>query len=173
MKRNTWRSKVMIDSEKIIAEVREELKDKTSEDILSFETIPMPAEVSYMGAEIADFDLGDLMESNDYINKYFQISVWHPTGSARPLIGPLIGFFQKVMRKLTRFFVQPIVEDQNAFNMNCVRGMNQIRNYIYYDKDIVKDRIELIRTLANQTDKLEKRVAELEEMNKKLREDKK
>lgn len=162
----------MIDSEKIISEVREELKDKINEDVLSFETIPMPEEVSYMGAEISDFDLGDLMESNDYINKFYQISVWHPTGSARPLIGPLIGFFQKVVRKLMRFFVQPIVEEQNVFNMNCVRGLNQVRNYIYYDKDIVKDRIELIRTLVRQTDALEKRVAELEEMNKKLREEK-
>lgn len=162
----------MIDSEKIIAEVREELKNKKNEDVLSFDTIPMPAEVSYMGAEIADFDLGDLMESNDYINNHFQVSVWHPTGSARPVIGQLIGFFQKVMRKLTRFFVQPIVEDQNSFNMNCVRGMNQVRNYVYYDRDIMKDRIELIRTLASQTDKLEKRVAELEEINKKLREEK-
>ena len=162
----------MIDSEKIILEVREELKDKINEDVLSFETIPMPEEVSYMGAEISDFDLGDLMESNDYINKFYQISVWHPTGSARPLIGPLIGFLQKVVRKLMRFFVQPIVEEQNVFNMNCVRGLNQVRNYIYYDKDIVKDRIELIRTLVRQTDALEKRVAELEEMNKKLREEK-
>lgn len=161
----------MIDSKKIIAEIREELKDKINGEVLSFDTIPMPAEISYMGAEIADFDLGDLMESNDYINKHFLVSVWHPTGSARPVIGPLIGFFQKVMRKLTRFFVQPIVDDQNAFNMNCVRGLNQVRNYIYYDRDIVNDRIELVRTLASQTYKLEKRVAELEEMNKKLREE--
>lgn len=163
----------MIDSEKIIAEIRNELKDKPGDDVLSFDTIPMPAEVSYMGAEIADFDLGDLMESNDYINKHFQVSVWHPTVSVRPVIGPLIVFFQKVMRKLTRFFVQPIVEDQNSFNMNCVRGMNQVRNYIYYDRDIINDRIELIRTLVRQTDALEKRIAELEEMNKKLREEKK
>ena len=81
-------------------------------------------------------------------------------------------FFQKVMRKLTRFFVQPIVEDQNVFNMNCVRGMNQVRNYIYFDNDIISDRIEMIRQLARQTDKLEKRVTELEEKNKQLREDK-
>lgn len=162
----------MIDSETIIAEVKEELKNKSVTEVLSFDDIPMPEEVSYMGTEMADFDFGDLMESNDYINKHYQVSVWHPTGSARPLIGPLIGFFQKVMRKLTRFFVQPIVEDQNVFNMNCVRGMNQVRNYIYFDNDIISDRIEMIRQLARQTDKLEKRVTELEEKNKQLREDK-
>lgn len=163
----------MIDSSKIISEIRNELNNTAISDVLSFDSIPMPSEVSYMGAEIADFDLGDLMESNEYINKHYLVSVWHPTWSARPVIGPIIVFFQRIMRKLMRFFVQPIVEDQNSFNMNCVRSMNQVRNYIYYDHDIINDKIELIRTLIRQTDMLEKRVLDLEEINKKLREGKK
>ena len=110
----------MIDSEKIIAEIRNELKDKPGDDVLSFDTIPMPAEVSYMGAEIADFDLGDLMESNDYINKHFQVSVWHPTVSVRPVIGPLIVFFSDIHLFSEGRFVENVVSFfssvSNVFN---------------------------------------------------------
>lgn len=162
----------MIDSEKIVEEIRKEIAGKQmTDDLPSFESIPMPPEVSYMGADIADFDMGDLMESNEYINRHFLVSVWHPTGSARRLIGPAIGFFQRIMRKLTRFFVEPIVEDQNAVNMNEVRAINQIRNYIYLDMQALDDRAELIRTIAHQTDELSRRVAALEEENRKLREE--
>lgn len=162
----------MIDSNKIINEVRAEMTEEQKNDrVLPFEEIPMPEHVSYMGEEIADFDMGDLMESNEYLNRHFAVSVWHPTGSARKLIGPLIGFFQRVMRKLTRFFVEPIVEDQNCLNMHEVKAMNQIRNYIYLDMKQLDDRTELVRTLMRQTDELERRVVQLEEENRKLREE--
>lgn len=156
----------MIDSDKIIQSAKQEVLDKKiTSDITSFETIPVPEQLTYLGMEISDFSPEDLKESILYMDSHYEVTIWHPTGSARRLIGPLIGFFQRVMRKLTRFFVQPIVEDQNTLNWNIVKAIRQIRNYIAVDKEILDDKVELVRTLSRQTEELEKRVAEIEKEN--------
>jgi hypothetical protein len=54
------------------------------------------------------------------------VSAHLPLQSRVPVIGPLIVFVQRVLRLGLRWYINPIVEQQNAFNEAVVRALTEI-----------------------------------------------
>jgi hypothetical protein len=65
---------------------------------------------------------------------------------AKPFI-----MLKKVIRRLTQFYVEPVVNDQAEFNANVVLAMDQVDAFIQENQD-----------LKARLDRQEKRIAELE-----------
>lgn len=67
------------------------------------------------------------LEGHQYIlNKIWTYSADYPIVSHRPFFGKFIVFTKKVIRKLLRWYINPIVEKQIEFNAFTVRAINSI-----------------------------------------------
>ena len=177
-----------IDVTKIMAEIRGDIEKRGLRDeVLPFDEIPMPEQANTVDAGIGPYNRDEFMDSNMYMNRCFQVQTWHPL-QASGILAFLVIFFKKVIRKLIRFFIDPIVSEQNEFNANTTRAMNQVRNYIQENNGKVietKDEIQKVRMrvdavsremeemarLRMQVDELSRKVEELAEENRKLRGD--
>lgn len=111
-----------INIEAIMQEIRAEIKEKGyTNDLLSFNDIVIDTST----LNVAKFDKVAFNEEIYTINHGWEIPAY------RVLSGnPVKVFFQKVIRKLVYFFVEPIVLEQNGFNASMVRLMNQMNCYI-------------------------------------------
>ncbi len=110
-----------IDIEKIMEEIRQDIRERGLEDdILPFEAVTGKP---WGGAsEVYDEERFE-KEVND-LNQSYQITAW------RPLEGGITGFIKKIIRKLTKFYVEPITADQTEFNAHTVRAMNELLSYV-------------------------------------------
>lgn len=107
-----------INIEEIMAQIKREIKEKgLTPDMLSFEDVPYqkPAQVSTGG------DDGAAAHSLDYLNTHYYIQPY------KELKGnPVKVFFKKVIRKLVKFYVEPVVFEQDNFNINTVTVLNTL-----------------------------------------------
>jgi len=159
-----------IDVVKIMESIREEIKEKGLEnEVLPFESIPLPNQTFDIDDGIGPFSSEDFMDANMYLNQFYSVSVWHQIRSTKPVIGPVLTFFKKVNRKLIRFFIEPIVEDQNNVNINVTKSLNQIRNYILEKDNNETDEEEQLKQLSLKVEELLTRVKDLEDENNKLK----
>lgn len=54
------------------------------------------------------------------------VSAHLPLQSSLPVVGPLIVLAQRVLRLGLRWYINPIVEQQNAFNDSVVRALTEL-----------------------------------------------
>ena len=157
-----------VNVESIMEEIRTKIEEEGLDaSKLSFEDISPDSED--LGTDIGDYNKEELLSACTYLNHHYEVSVWHPINSARPVIGAFVTFGKKVIRKLTRFFIQAIVEDQNHFNMHATRSMNQVRNYIIQKDRMIEESDRLIDEILVRQAELNDRLSKLEEDNKELR----
>lgn len=115
-----------IDIEKIMEEIRENIKKRNyDEDILNFEDIPGGYYTEYK-----DFNLDRLQLNISNVNDSWQVPIYRHLHSDRGFIGNLKTFLKRAIRKVTKFYVIPFVEDQNNFNSNVTNCLNTINAYI-------------------------------------------
>lgn len=62
-------------------------------------------------------------------NAQCQIHYYRPIYSCRRWLGQIIVFGKKTVRKLLKFLIEPIIEEQNRFNSATTRALNAIRNH--------------------------------------------
>ena len=125
-----------VDIERIMEEIRDEIvrtgKDK---QLLSFTDVESTKRN------------GDLDEAIDYISYNYEVQPYAPLPGNKIAV-----FFKKVIRKITGFFILPVVRQQNTLN------------YYYYR---VSETIGEVRSdneeLKKRADNLEKRIKALEE----------
>ena len=108
-----------VDIEKIMQEIRQEIDENGyDEKLIRFE------DVSTVGlSDIESFDMAQFEQvAVELPNQALVQTYWQLT-SHRPVIGKLLVFMRKVIRKMVSFYIEPIVEQQNAFNVTAARGM--------------------------------------------------
>lgn len=113
-----------INIEEIMKEIRQNIKDRGYEkDPVSFEEIEMKNSV---------LKIGTGYDSDEFINELEFMDSNCTTSFHVPIAGgnPVSVFIKKVIRKLTRFIVAPLVESQNAYNVSNLKCMNQVSEYI-------------------------------------------
>jgi hypothetical protein len=127
--------------------------------MLSFEDVPYEKPV--------DMTSGTSVEESDealrYLNTHYYIQPYKELGG-----NPLKVFFKKVIRKLTKFYVEPVVFEQNEFNANTAKVLNTIRNSVGdAAAPDYSGRIEVLelaqKELLNRLDRLERENAALRE----------
>ena len=157
-----------VNVESIMQEIREQIKTSgLNNSKLSFEDIS--PHTKSLGTEITSYDEETMVKTCAEMNMHYEVSVWHPINSTRPVIGPCLTFGKKVMRKLTRFFVQAIVEDQNRFNMHITRSMNQARNYLIQKEQLITEFDKQIDELLVKQAALNDKLIKLEKENAELK----
>lgn len=64
------------------------------------------------------------------INNIHNIKAYRNIKTRNGMLGKVILFIKKFLRKSIKFYIEPIVDDQNMFNASVVRSINEISNYI-------------------------------------------
>lgn len=151
----------------IMQQIKNEIKEKNlTSDMLSFDDVP------YKTAEemnLADKNiLQDTEPASIYVNSHYYIQPYKELSG-----NPFAVFVKKVIRKLTKFYVEPITFEQNEFNVNVVRLINSLRNSENNrnadaeKSDKLLSRIEVLelkqKSLASKIEKLEKENADLKQ----------
>ena len=104
-----------INIEDIMAEIKRDIKAKgLTEDMLSFEDVPYKKPVSVGGSEQAHEAL-EFLNANCCVQPYKELKG-----------NPLFVFVKKVTRKLVKFYVEPVVQEQNDLNINTVTVLNAL-----------------------------------------------
>jgi hypothetical protein len=88
------------------------------------------------------------------MERFRRIYAYRELNSRRGLPGKIILFFKKAIRKMSKFYIEPIVEDQNNFNFMVVQGMDKT------DQQTAVWRA--IRDLRAENDALKKQIEQLE-----------
>lgn len=113
-----------INIEEIMQEIRQNIKDKGyDKEPVSFEEIEMP-QGAVSGGEGYQADV--LLSELEYLNHNYYNQFHVPINGGNPFAV----LIKKVIRKLTRFLVVPLVEFQNQYNASSLRCMNQMKEYI-------------------------------------------
>ena len=134
-----------VNVEEIMKQIRAEIAEKgLQDDAIEFEEL--------MGIdsmdESQDFSRKRLNENVTYLNEHWEVSAYRELYVSSGLKGKMFVFVKKVIRKLTKFYVEPIVNDQNQYNAGVTRSMNEMRRFI--------------RETQQENQELKKRIEELE-----------
>ena len=137
-----------INIEEIMAEIKQKIKEQgLTADMLSFEDVPYKKNAQS----------GSASEALDYVSTHYYIQPY------KELQGnPVKVFIKKVIRKLTKFYVEPVVFEQNDFNANAVTVMKSLSESGSADLGGRVETLELAnKELIIRLDKLERENAEL------------
>lgn len=137
-----------INIEEIMAEIKRNIKEQgLTPDMLSFEEVPYKK--SAQG--------GSATEALDYISSHYYIQPYKELNG-----NPVKVFIKKVLRKLVKFYVEPVVFEQNDFNANAVTVMKSLSEGQSEDLGSRVETLELAnKELIIRLDKLERENAEL------------
>lgn len=109
-----------VNIEEIMQAIRQEIKDKgLTSDMLSFEDVPYRKPGDAVNGCALDSE--EIKNAMIYLNGHYNIQPYKPLGG-----NALFVFVKKVIRKLTKFYVEPIVFDQNDYNANVARVLNAV-----------------------------------------------
>jgi len=137
-----------INIEEIMAEIKQSIKEQgLTADMLSFEDVPYKKNAQS----------GSASEALDYVSTHYYVQPY------KELQGnPVKVFIKKVIRKLTKFYVEPVVFEQNDFNANAVTVMKSLAESGSADLGGRVETLELAnKELIIRLDKLERENAEL------------
>lgn len=155
--------------EEVMDEIRKEIKEKgLTSDMLSFSDV-----TSVSVADDGSFSKAGLDSCLANLSDSCVIR------DNRQLSGnPIVVFIKRAIRKLTRFYVKPIVDAQTEFNAYTVQTANMLSRYVCDDLEKtntkqLEEKIELLElklrtaikennTLHGRIDSLEARLSSLE-----------
>ncbi len=113
-----------INIEEIMKEIRQNIKDRGyDKEPISFDEIEMPKAVMQNGEK---YDEEVLLSELDFLMHNCSNSFHVPVNGRNPFTV----FIKKVIRKLTRFIVIPLVDFQNAYNVSNLKCINQMKAYM-------------------------------------------
>ena len=112
-----------INIEDIMSEIRSDIQQKgLNSSMLSFSDVPCDANPEN---PTESYDLDTLRSNVQYVSTQYQVQPY------RPLTGnPVLVFFKKVLRRLMRFYVEPIAQEQTYFNANTAQALQEMEMYI-------------------------------------------
>ncbi len=131
-----------INIEEIMSEIRADIREKgLTGDMLSFADIPCEANPRNRAMK---FDSDKLSRNVAYISdNYLLITDNKITGN------PISRFFKKAIRKLIRFYTDPIAADQTALNANTAQAIQELELYI------IDSQTQSSTTIVKRLDELE------------------
>ena len=123
-----------VNVEKIMEEIREQIRrEGEMPDIPAFEDIPLRGEETSAIAELPvdsteaekEKDWPFLIKSLRYLNSNYDIPYYWSFGPSS-----IKTFAKRVIRKLLKCLIAPILAMQNSFNAHAVRCLNQLRYFV-------------------------------------------
>lgn len=151
-----------INIEEIMAEIRASARSHGAESVPDFDSI---------AKSVWDDDEFSKIRFNEALydmNVYWNVLSERPIGTRGGLIGKIHLFIKHIARKLIRFYIVPIVDDQNRFNGQVVNIMNQLSQYLE-EHTVDECTVEYSELKHHVNAVLTKKVAALELENDQLR----
>ncbi len=138
-----------IDVKKIMSDIRMDIQKRgIEEDDILFEDII---------SDMNPFENTGLDVCIEEVNNSWSVSAYREIKSRGGILGKIIIFFKKAIRKIIKFYVEPIVEDQVVYNTNVVRVLNSVQENIYQNESIVLELKKEIRELKKEIRELKKK----------------
>lgn len=139
-----------INIEEIMNQIRREISEKgLDHELLRFEEVKNE-DNSFLNISNAEpFDLMLFLGNANDMNCYYLFDV------NREMDGGILSkLIKKTIRRIVRFYVQPLILDQMSFNTATVRTMNSVRNYILENETLkvkIQEMDERIVALENKS----------------------
>lgn len=145
-----------INTEKIMAEIKAEIARRGYTDkILSFDDIGEFTDAVSSDGSDRSYNFNVLTDQVNNMNAQYNVLEYRIYPNAG-VLNKIKGIIKKVIRKPIRFYINPIVTDQNEFNASAVRAMNQVRFYIAENEDLksqiekLTEEVELLKSEINK-----------------------
>lgn len=118
-------------------------------------------------------DLEELRKWKENNNQIYEVSYGHFIFNNRRFIGKIIVFFRKIVRRLLRFLIEPIIAEQNQFNGSVTASINAIYNndlvmqsYISIQEQKIKELEENCRSVEEKLNSVSEELSiKAEEVN--------
>lgn len=144
-----------IDVKEIMQRVKSTLgKYNMNEDITNLK-------VNVENAVVDSNLLEQLMSQLTKLNRSWNISVEYSISSHRKGIGNFIVLGKKIVRKLLRWYIKPIMNDQAEYNANVTRSMNATWGIIQQQNELNSRLTQNMQTLTDEVAKLNAQNAQL------------
>jgi len=112
------------------------------------------------------FDMKELEQWREKNNRLFRVEYYRNIVSYRKRLSGLVVFVKRIIRKMMRSLIEPIVQDQNEFNGSVTASINALYNNARVSQEFMKrahaDSLAL-RDLAEKYGAVHGRVGALEE----------
>lgn len=150
-----------IDVEKIMEEIRENIKKRGyTDEMLSFNDVK--AQMPENSGGVTTFNVHELRTQVQDSNLHCSLQYY-----AMIPKGGLKSFVKRTLRKVLRFLLLPIVDEQNIFNSSAARSLNQLEAYVQEQQEVHDQDIKTIELLEEKIESLTKRCEVLENSMKK------
>ncbi|MFI3237867.1 MAG: glycosyltransferase family 4 protein [Lachnospiraceae bacterium] len=127
-----WNEETMDNNKINIQEVMETLKKEIVETdyqykVLDFKNVSVDTDIT-KPEEV--FELSKMLKYVHNVNKTCNINSNAPFQRAPGFVGWVKYMIKRVIRKVSRFYIEPIIEEQRQFNAHTVKALNQMASYI-------------------------------------------
>jgi len=126
----------------ILSELREQVKERR-------------ARFTYSNADDPHaLNLAELRKSADAVNDTWFVSAHLPVTWDLPVVGRLGSYTKRLVRILLRWYINPIVEQQNRFNSAVARAIVEISAYqerMTREWQLLEERVERLEDVKRET----------------------
>jgi 2-polyprenyl-3-methyl-5-hydroxy-6-metoxy-1,4-benzoquinol methylase len=112
----------------------------------------------FNSSNFVNFDMNEFLKWKELNNEKYLVKINYPIISHKKFIGKFVVFWKKIVRRLLRWLIYPIVTEQNEFNASVTASINAI-----YNNEIVTQ--EALNELHKQNNSLMKMENKLNEIN--------
>lgn len=145
---------VEINVEEIMQELKAEIAKRSYTDkILSFDDVGDFTGIGQASGNINAYSFEEMTRQCNNVNAQYNVleyRIYPSNGFANKVKT----FIKKALRKPIRFYINPIVHDQNEFNSSVTRCINQMRLYMAENQDLKKQ----VHELSEQVKKLQSQI---------------
>jgi len=106
-----------------------------------------------------DNELQELYTNLEEVNKFWSVDNEWVIASNRKILGPIIVFFKKLVRKVLRWYTSPVLRQQRVFNSFTTKTLNYIK--IIIEKKLIEPENDK-SGIRSQIKEANKRIAEQE-----------
>lgn len=150
---------VKVDVEEIMREIRLKIQmDEDLESLPAFEDIPIGAEGDIV-AQYAQMNLAKIEPSLQYVNASYDVPYYWSFGPAG-----IKTLLKRVVRKVLKCLIPPILEKQNRFNAHVVNCLNALRTLFTRADEQAAEIASLKRELSACREEVEKQAGLLREI---------
>jgi|GEM_PF-2008866 len=139
-----------INIEEIMEEIRQEIRDKgISGDLLDF------SDPSLGGFTVPLFNPQEMLMDLQAVHGNYYVD------PVRPLGDGLKGKIKKALRKSVLFYIKPMVEDQNLYNINVLDTLKQMYAYVCAQETYKKRMDRMLERILKENEELREQIEQL------------
>jgi O-antigen chain-terminating methyltransferase len=86
------------------------------------------SENTSQGKDVFQFDMPELKKWKERNNSLYQVKYYRNIFSSRKALAGVVIFIKRAIRKVLRFLIEPVVQEQNEFNGSVTASVNALYN---------------------------------------------